>query len=309
VVGFGITPDWARNNWVYALRGRFLDWDDVARASRVCIVIEPGRWKKKPFWASLRKPDEFERHVSHNDMLGRRVLIGGHSFLVVGVLAPPLKDKDLRWFGRGREEKIVYLPITTCQRVLGFGAGPPPDRVDSIFVDAGSEAAVPSAKRTVESLLRARHGGEEDFDVRDWRETMQGAVSSVRKGCIAVLSVGVIAILAGGIGIMNVTLAVIFSRIREIGIRRAVGARRRDIMAQFVLEAMLLGLLGGIAGCALGLAGIAGLSPDGAEQMLSLRPWHLLGAVGIAVAAGLLFSLYPARQASRLEPVEALRFE
>jgi len=106
-----------------------------------------------------------------------------------------------------------------------------------------------------------------------------------------------------------VTLATIFSRIREIGIRRALGATQGDILSQFVIEAMLLGLCGGVAGTLLGLAGIVYLSDRRENPVESLAWWHFLATLGIAALAGLIFSLYPAYKASRLDPVEALRYE
>ncbi|HVE13440.1 MAG TPA: FtsX-like permease family protein, partial [Elusimicrobiota bacterium] len=130
-----------------------------------------------------------------------------------------------------------------------------------------------------------------------------------RKQAAEALFIGLIAILAGGVGIMNVTLAAVFARVREIGIRRALGATRADILLQFVLEASLLGLLGGVAGLALGVGGIVGLAENADAQLRGLQAWHFLAALGIAAGAGFLFSLYPAYQASNLDPLEALRCE
>lgn len=123
------------------------------------------------------------------------------------------------------------------------------------------------------------------------------------------MAVGLISLLAGGIGIMNVTLAVVYSRIREIGIRRAVGARRIDILVQFVLESMVLAMLGGLAGVGLGAAGIWQVPRYMREVEASVTPGIVMICLGISVAVGLFFSIYPAYEASKLDPVEALRYE
>ncbi|MEK7746833.1 MAG: FtsX-like permease family protein [Elusimicrobiota bacterium] len=151
--------------------------------------------------------------------------------------------------------------------------------------------------------------GQAIDEIEDFRETIQGILNHTRQYAIAVMAVGIVAILAGGVGIMNVTLATIFSRIREIGIRRAVGATRMDILWQFVIEAMLLGLFGGIAGTGLGLCGIYYIGRRGMETMESLQWWHLLATLAISMGAGFVFSLYPAYHASKMDPVEALRYE
>ena len=175
-------------------------------------------------------------------------------------------------------------------------------------MDTGDGASSPLYKRLIEALLRARHRGEIDFETRDYREILQGALQRIRQYAAAVLVVGIVAILAGGIGIMNVTLATVFSRVREIGIRRALGATRSDILLQFVVEAVILGFFGGAAGTGLGLAAILYLAPR-ADRMASISPAHVAGSLVIAAATAFLFALYPAYQASRLDPIEALHYE
>jgi putative ABC transport system permease protein len=303
----GVSTQWALRDWDYALRGRFFNSKDEELAARVCVVPVPGGWIEKPFWAGLRRPGKYELFVGHNDLLGRSVAVKDHLFTVVGTLRLPPGDRDktLGW----RDPRTLYVPITTAQKVLGSRRGGNPDRVDKIVADAGSAEAVPRAKRLVETLLLSRHRGEGDFEMQDWRERMEGTLRAMREQALNVLSVGAVAILAGGIGIMNVTLAIVFFRTREIGIRRAVGASRRDILSQFVIEAMLLGFVGGVAGVPLGLAGIVYLASNGREQLENLQAWHLLASLAISAGAGFLFSLYPAWKASRMDPVQALRYE
>lgn len=306
----GITTEWARRDWVYTVRGRFFNERDVETAARVCLIVEPGGWDEKPFWAKYFPKSKFEEFIKHNDLLGGTVRLEDHLFTVVGILKEPPRDKDPRWFSRRFSRSTVYVPITTYQRFIGSRGKGPTDRVNEIIVDTGDEKTVPYARRVLEALLTVRHRGETDFEVEDFRDTIQGVLNQTRQYAIAVMAVGIVAILAGGVGIMNVTLATIFSRVREIGIRRAVGATRRDILAQFVIEAMLLGFFGGLAGIGLGLAGITYIAAKGmrggAEPLVW---WHLLATLGISIGAGFLFSLYPAYQASKMDPVEALRYE
>ena len=308
----GVSLDWRKRGWVYTLRGRFFDEADVRSAARVVILDEPGGWaEEKPFWAQWWKDTDFQSFVKHNDLLGKTVFLKHQVFTVIGVLRQPPKDKDPRWFRQGGGGS-AFVPISTAQRYLTSsrrGDAPNPDAVDEIIVDTGDVMTVPGARRAIEALLDSRHRGVKDFKIDDFREMVQGMLNRMKEYAVAVLSVGIVAILAGGIGIMNVPLATIFSRIREIGIRRAVGATRLDIIVQFITEAMLLGLLGGVAGIGLGLVGLNYLSREGSEQIQSLVWWHFLALLGISVGAGFLFSLYPAYQASKLDPVDALRYE
>ncbi|MDE2292174.1 MAG: ABC transporter permease, partial [Elusimicrobia bacterium] len=307
----GITPEWRKRGWVYKQRGRFFDDYDLSTNARVCIVIEPGGWVKKPFWARWWHDDPFQSHVKHVDMLGRTIRIGKALFTVVGVLKEPPRDKDPRWFDRNWNSTIL-VPLSTAQQLLDDDSRPSdgtrtPDLVEQIVVDTGQASTVARARRRIEALLNGRHRGVSDYTVRDFRQMIQNQMEEMRKTAVAVLAVGLVAILAGGVGIMNVTLATIFSRIREIGVRRALGATRADILVQFLTEAALLGVLGGVAGTGLGLAGIRYLADDGAETLAALLWWHLPATLAISVGAAVIFALYPAYQASRLDPVEALR--
>lgn len=307
----GITPEWRKRDWVFTLRGRFINQHDVDNCARVCVIAEPGGWAgKKPFWARWFRKTPFGEYVLHHDLLGQTVRIEDHLFDVVGILKNPPHDRDPRWFSRGWGEPI-YVPITTYQQFLfPRWGGKNTSSIDEIQVDTGDERLVPSIKRRMEQLLKVRHRGEEDYEITDFRETVQGILNQTRQYAMAVLAVGIVAMLAGGIGIMNVTLATMFSRIKEIGIRRALGATKSDILLQFVTEAMMLGFCGGVAGVGLGWAGIHFLLQKAQRgEVIAIPWWTPVLSLGIAVATGFLFSIYPAYQASKLDPVEALRYE
>lgn len=304
----GATPDFRKRDWVYKLRGRFLNEWDVEQRARVVVMVEPASWIKKPFWAKFWGQDNpYELFSKRRDLLGERVRLDDAVFTVVGVLTPPPRDKDPRWDSWNTPNALV--PITAFQRHLA-GAGRDPDAVNEIRIDTGSERTLASRRVQVEAILKRRHRGEEDFEVRDDREAIEARMEDMRKYVKAGLALGVVALLAGGIGIMNVTLATIFSRVREIGVRRAIGAGRADILAQFLLEAAMLGAAGGVAGVALGLGGIRWLSGLSGSRNVAEITWAQC-AQGILLAAlvSAAFALIPAYRASRLDPVEALKAE
>ena len=306
----GVTPEWAKRDWVYTQRGRWLSEDDVKEERRVCVVIEPGGWVKKPFWASWMWISPFDAYIKQHDLLGRDLVIGEHSFRVVGVLRNPPQDKDPRAkFGRWGNDASILVPVSTMQSLVGESGRTNLRAVNSIQVDTGDSATLAAAKQSIDAILKVRHKGEEDYEIKDKREEIEGKLNETAKYSLAATVLGAVAILAGGIGILNVTLAALFARVKEIGIRRAVGATRLDILAQFVAEAVLLGLFGGLAGTALGMGGISYLAAHTDQDVASLTWYHMVGALAIACGTGLLFSLYPAWKAATMDPVEALRNE
>jgi putative ABC transport system permease protein len=292
------------------MRGRFINQYDVDTRARVCDIIIAGGWIKKPKWLKFYDyKDRFEEYVKHEDMLGRTIRLSNSLYTVVGVLYEPPMEKNPRSFLQVESwSPNILVPITTAQRFLsGYGSS---TGIDQINLDTGREDTINVYKERVKKFLAARHGGRLNFlEIKDYRDIIKDKLADKQRDMYTVLIIGAIAILAGGIGIMNVTLATIYSRIKEIGIRRAIGATRGDIMAQFVIEAMLLGFLGGLAGIMVGMGGIEYLASKGNEDMVMLQWWMPFVSVIAAVLTGFLASLYPAYQASRLDPVESLRYE
>lgn len=305
----GVTPEWRKRDWVYTLRGRFLNNWDVKNASRVCVIVEPGGWIKKPFWYSFWfNESPWDNLCAHRDFLGTQIMVADRVLTVVGILREPPKDKDPRWYRWGGPE--ILVPVTTYhQAIASRRQEGSPTAVNSIIIDTGDEKTLGASKRRMSAVLKRRHRGEEDFELKDSREEIEGEMGEFKKILVASIALGTVALLAGGIGIMNVTLATIFARIKEIGIRRALGASRSDILAQFLLEALFLGLAGGLAGIALGTAGLDYLAKNSDRDIAKLAWYHGLISMAVAAAVSAAFSLYPAYQASRLDPVEALKSE
>ena len=311
----GVTEEWKKRNWVYTLRGRYFNSYDFEQGTRVCVLMEPGGWTKGKSlmvrrWSYYQ--DDYNRFVTHNKLINQDVAIGGHLFTVIGILKEPPKDKDPRWFQTDWNTRAL-MPLKTAQRYFNsgryWGEGAVPERVTQIDLDTGSLNTVPTAMRRLQALFNVLHRGEKDFNLLDLRQDILNKLSEMREQAMTILSLGIIAILAGGVGIMNVTLATVFSRIREIGTRRALGASRIDILLQFIIEAMLLGLLGGVIGIVMGFACLIFIAEEGIDKLEALRAWHVASTMLVSLGASFIFSLYPAYSASRLDPVEALRYE
>jgi putative ABC transport system permease protein len=303
----GTTEEWRKRDWVYRLRGRFLNAQDIRDAARVCVLIRSGGWARKPYWAKYFPETPFDGYLKKRDLLGERLRLGDHLYRVVGIIQEPPRDLDPRWFHESQgEDGTALIPISAY--LQAFAAKNAPEAVDRIRVDTGDAATAGGYARAIDALLLYRHREERDFEIKDFREIIGGAIDSLRTFLASIAAIGVVAILAGGIGILNVTLATVFSRVREIGVRRALGATRRDIVAQFVAEAVVLGAASGAAGSALGAAAVLWLSPS-VRQTNSFSVVYALASTGIAVATAFAFSVGPAWQASRLDPIEALRYE
>jgi putative ABC transport system permease protein len=241
------------------------------------------------------------------NLIGQTIRINGQTFTIIGVL----KSKGGSSLGSSDNQAIV--PLTTARDRVVRRAG---TTVDSIYIQATSAQAVSEASTQVSNIMRLRHHvavGKEDFSVFNQQDLASTASSIIGVLTIFLGGIAAISLLVGGIGIMNIMLVSVTERTREIGLRKAVGARNRDILIQFLIESLFLSLLGGFIGVFLGWLISLIIGYVASASGTSLTPSVSLNAVLMATlfsaAVGLFFGIYPARRAAGLEPVEALRYE
>ena len=271
--------------------GRFFDALDEREHAQVCVIGSATR----------------------RDLFGTEAAVGQHLKVddlwleVVGVLAPePEEPSSVQGVDVSSREREIYLPFTTALRKLE--RDPLESPLSEIVVRVGDDASPGEVAATVDALLQRLHGGAKDYEVivpeallAQSRETQR--LFNIVMGCIAGIS-----LLVGGIGIMNIMLASVLEQTRAIGVRRAMGARRRDIRFQFLVTSFCLSLLGGLAGVLLGV-GIAQGVAAYAGWPTVVTVGSILLSTGVSVAVGLVSGLYPAIRAARLDPIEALRAE
>jgi putative ABC transport system permease protein len=278
-----VEPGFSQVRGVRAERGRFLDGDDLTEWRPVCVL---GRETAQKLFGAA-------------DPLGRDIQVSGIRLTVVGVL-----EKKGRAFDNNYDEQ-VYLPLTTAQkRLLGSRI------VGVIYAQARQPEDSEAAMDQVWRVLMRRHDNRADFTV-DSQSRILETLGRIMLALSALLSgIAGLALLVGGIGIMNIMLVSVTERTREIGIRKAVGARRRDILFQFLTEAMTLSGMGGLVGVAGGYGGAAIVAAVAKDRLPAAVPlWAALVGFGFACAVGLVSGVYPAFRAARLDPIQALRYE
>jgi putative ABC transport system permease protein len=240
-----------------------------------------------------------------DDPLGQTIRIGRVPFTVVGTL----KSKGQGGFGQDQDD-LVVVPLETARRRLMGAMGLPPGAVMQIAIGVTRADDLDYAQGEVESLLRQRHkiqpGAEDDFNVRNIAEIISARTATTNLMSKLLGAVATICLIIGGIGIMNIMLVSVTERIREIGLRMAVGAGPRDVRRQFLAEAMLISMIGGVIGIAIGIVG-ALLVGKFSELPVEVNANVVGLAAAFSIATGLFFGYYPARKASLLDPIEALR--
>jgi putative ABC transport system permease protein len=239
------------------------------------------------------------------DPVGKTIRIKNSPYLVLGLLSAKGQSLD----GRDQDDTVV-VPVTTAQRKLfgsQFGG-----TVRFIMVQAESDEAMPAVERSMNELLRQRHrireGADNDFSVRNLTALANTAAETAQVMSLMLGAIASVSLLVGGIGIMNIMLVSVTERTREIGIRMAIGARSRDILLQFLLEAIIISVIGCMIGVILGVGGalLVGRFAD-MPVLITITP--ILMAFAVAASVGVFFGYYPARKAASMRPIDALRFQ
>jgi putative ABC transport system permease protein len=243
-----------------------------------------------------------DRLFGSEDPIDNTIRVKNLPFKVVGVLAP----KGQSAYGADQDD-VLMMPYTTAQhKVKGI------DWVDDIMCSAVSGDAVRPAQEQITRLLRQRHrlrpDQPDDFNIRSPEDVLQAEEETSRTFTLMLASIASVSLLVGGIGIMNIMLVSVTERTREIGVRMAVGATERDVQLQFLSEAVLISLLGGMLGLLVGFVGVLGFSSM-LNWPMSVSPPAITIAVLFSLTTGIFFGYYPAQKAARLEPIEALRYE
>jgi putative ABC transport system permease protein len=287
----GVTPDYMTIRDYTMLSGQFFTNQDVDAAAKVAVLGET----------------VVRNLFGHSEPTGQVAIIKNVPFTVVGVLTPKGQSPS----GQDQDD-IILLPISTAkQKVLGTNKANA-KAVSTLMVQASGAAAMDQAQQEMEALLRERHrildGQDDDFTIRNLMEVFAAQESSAQVMSILLGAIASVSLVVGGIGIMNIMLVSVTERTREIGLRQAVGAKTRDILSQFLVEAVTLSLLGGMIGIVTGLAASALISHF-AQWSTQVSPLSILMAFVFSALVGVFFGYYPARKAAFLDPIEALRYE
>ena len=282
----GVAPAYLDIKRWFIAKGAVFSEDSVSRAANVCILGETVR----------------RQLFGEEDPVGRVIRLGAQPFEVVGVLAP----KGQSATGQDQDDTIM-LPHTSAQKKLRGGGIV---FLDDILCSAVSPEAVVPATEQITELMRQRHhidlDEEDDFNIRHPEEVVNAQLEASRTFSMLLISIASVALLVGGIGVMNVMLASVVERTREIGVRLAVGASSAAVQSQFLIEAVVLSLFGGLLGVMLSVAGSFAIGRS-LGWPIAIPPQAVVLAVGFSVGIGVFFGFYPAWKAARLDPIEALR--
>ncbi len=281
----GATPEFVINNGYFIDEGRFITDRDVRSHAKVVVI---GR-------------DVLDKLFPYRSPLGETVRIHGQKFKVIGTF----EERGNTVFGESGDNRVI-IPITTWQEIFGK------NRSINITVMAKSPELFDQAQDEVIGILRKIRkvppGEENDFDIFYNQSLVDSFNSVARYIQLGGILIGLVSLVVGGIGVMNIMLVSVTERTREIGIRKAVGARRINILIQFLLEAITLCILGGILGFGAGI-GLASLISLTADFPMSIPMWSVVSSLGTVTTIGIFAGIYPAYKAARLNVVDALRYE
>jgi putative ABC transport system permease protein len=270
--------------------GRFFDRRDEETFAQVCVIGDHVRRELFAFGPALGQP----------------VKVNDHWLTVVGVLAPAGGPREIEGVTVSSTADDVYLPVTTAESK--FARAPLKSALDELVVSVAPGMPVQETAAAIGSLLDRLHGGARDYTLTVPEALLEQSQRTQRLFDVVMGAIAGISLLVGGIGIMNIMLATVLERTREIGVRRAVGARQVDIRNQFVAESFLISVTGGLLGIAMGLAIAEGVALYAGWKTI-VTPFSILLSSGVSIGVGLVFGIYPATRAARLDPIDSLRYE
>ena len=282
----GVGPEYlALKDWKLSRGGMYTDVD-VERAANVCVLGQT----------------LVDQLFGDQDPVGEQIRVKDQPCDVVGVL----EVKGQSATGQDQDDNLLMPYSTVMKKIKGQLW------LDDIMMSATSARVVDQAEQDIAALLRERHriraGADDDFNLRHPTEIAEAVKQSTQTMELLLAAIASVSLLVGGIGIMNIMLVSVTERTREIGLRQAVGARGRDVLSQFLVEAVILSLIGGATGILVGTLGAQAIA-NSFNWPMRVSPNAVVVAFGCSVAIGVFFGFYPARQAARLDPIEALRFE
>jgi putative ABC transport system permease protein len=292
-VVYGVEPAYQEIAGLKIASGRFFEKRDEDAGAAVCVLGTAAKW-------SL---------FGSANAVGEYVKVNEQWFRVIGVVDPQLSsDTGVGGAPAVDSNNIIYVPLQSAFQRLEDSYSDVRDEIDGIYLELGDGAIIPAAARITRAILESSHHGADDYSIIVPAELLAEQKRTEHLFNIVMVAIAAISLLVGGIGIMNIMLASILERTREIGLRRAVGARQSDIVRQFVVEATMISFAGGTIGVLLGfvisqaIAWFAGWSTVVTLSSIAL-------AFLVSISVGLVFGIYPATKAARLDPVEAIRYE
>ncbi len=281
VTVLGVTPDFSPVRNIFVEVGSFVTDADVDAKRRVCTL---GRTVKRELFGN-------------SNALGQVVKIAGSRFRVTGVM-------ERKGVSLGFDiDDIVFLPVRTAMDIFDT------DALVEILISVRNKSDIDSGKELARSILFKNHNRHEDFTITNQAAMLSSLFTILDTLTYVLGGIAAISLLVGGIGIMNIMLVTVKERTNEIGIRKAVGARDRDILLQFLLESTTLSASGGVGGMLLGMLGAGAIRVLVPKMPVAVPPWAIILAFTFSVFVGIFFGVYPARKAAALHPIDALRYE
>ena len=290
---YGVEPSYRQIAGLHLLDGRFFSQDDEDRGAPVCVLGIAARWSM----------------FGDSNPIGKYVKVNDQWFRVIGVVSPQLSSpSETPGLPSVDANNIIYVPLNASLLRLEDSYSDVRDEIDGIYLNLGQNADMTSAAQVVSAILDSSHHGASDFSVIVPAELLAEQKRTENLFNAVMVAIASISLVVGGIGIMNIMLASVSERTREIGLRRAVGAKQSDIVRQFVVEATTISFVGGSVGIVFGfamsrlIAWLAGWSTIVTASSIAL-------AFLVSISVGLVFGIYPAMKAARLDPVDAIRHE